>query len=151
VMVNHARVSSTLVRDSLANGQLGLAAEYLGRPYGLSGKVVKGQQLGRQLGYPTANIHMRHERPALSGVYAVKLDGLVGVANLGVRPTIAGVPKLKLEVHVFDFDADLYGQHVQVDFYHKIRDERKFADFEALKAQIQQDAVIAREYFKQHS
>lgn len=148
VMVNNARVSSTLVRDSLYNGQLNLAATYLGRPYSISGKVVHGAQLGRQIGFPTANVHMRHERPALTGVYAVKLDGLPAVANLGVRPTIAGIPKLKLEVHVLNYDGDLYDQHVQVEFFHKVRDEMKFDGLDALKAQIAKDVVVAEDYFK---
>jgi riboflavin kinase/FMN adenylyltransferase len=90
---------------------------------------------------------MRHERPALTGVYAVKLDGLNGVANLGVRPTIAGVPKLLLEVNLFDFDGDLYDKHVQVEFFHKIRDEMKFDGLDALKAQIAKDAQAARAFF----
>lgn len=148
VMVNNARVSSTLVRDSLFNGQLDLAATYLGRPYSISGKVVHGAKLGRQIGFPTANVHMRHERPALTGVYAVKLDGLPAVANLGVRPTVAGIPKLKLEVHVLDYDGDLYDKHVQVEFFHKVRDEMKFDGLDALKAQIAKDIVVAKDYFK---
>ncbi len=151
VMVNQARVSSTLVRDSLANGQLDLAQRYLGRPYSMSGKVVKGAQLGRQLGFPTANVHMRHERPALMGVYAVKLNDLPAVANLGVRPTLGGIPKLKLEVHVLDFNEDLYGQHVHVAFYHKIRDEMQFDGLDALKAQIAKDAAVAEAYFNSNS
>ena len=148
VKVGDARVSSTLVRDALADGDLVQAERFLGRPYSISGKVVHGAQLGRQLGYPTANVHMRHERPALTGVYAVKLDGREGVANLGVRPTIAGVPKLRLEVYVFDFDGDLYDQHVHVQFYHKIRDEMKFDGLDALKAQIALDVVSAKQFFK---
>lgn len=148
VTANNARVSSTLVRDSLLNGQLDLAATYLGRRYSISGKVVHGAKLGRQLGFPTANVHMRHERPALTGVYAVKLDGLPAVANLGVRPTIAGVQKLKLEVHVLDYDGDLYDQHVHVQFFSKIRDEVKFDGLDALKVQIAKDIVIATDYFK---
>jgi len=110
VEVDGKRVSSTLVREALAAGNLDLARQYLERPYNISGKVVYGAQRGRTMGYPTANVHMRHERPALTGVYAVKLDGKMGVANLGVRPTIAGIPKLMLEVHVFDFEGDLYDQ-----------------------------------------
>lgn len=141
------RVSSTLVRNALAAGALDKAQALLGRPYSISGKVVHGAKLGRQLGYPTANVHMRHERPALTGVYAVKLDHTPAVANLGVRPTLQGIPKLKLEVHVFDFDGDLYDQHVHVQFFHKLRDEQKFAGLEALKAQIAQDALAARQYF----
>lgn len=149
--VDHAgvRVSSTAVRDALASGQLHQAAQLLGRPYSISGKVVHGKKLGRQLGFPTANIHMRHERPALTGVYAVKLDGMNGVANLGVRPTIAGTARLTLEVNLLDFNGDLYGRHVHVSFLKKIRDEMKFPGLDALKAQIAVDAVAAREYFKE--
>ena len=92
--IEATRVSSTRVRMALAAGNLQEASSLLGRPYSMSGKVVHGAKRGRELGYPTANVHMRHERPALSGVYAVKLDGLPSVANLGIRPTIVGVPKL---------------------------------------------------------
>ena len=141
------RVSSTRVRMALAAGDLQQASSLLGRPYSMSGKVVHGAKRGRELGYPTANVHMRHERPALSGVYAVKLDGLPSVANLGVRPTIVGVPKLLLEVHVLDFSADLYGRHVQVEFLHKIRDEMKFDSLDALKTQIGKDVAVARRFF----
>lgn len=142
------RVSSTRVRDALATGQLEVAKTLLGRAYSISGKVIRGAQLGRKLGFPTANVHMRHERPALTGVYAVKLDGREGVANLGVRPTVAGVPKLLLEVHLFDFDGDLYDRHVHVEFFQKIRDEMKFDGLDALKAQIAKDAQVARNFFK---
>lgn len=145
------RVSSTRVRAALAAGNLQDAANLLGRPYSISGKVVHGAKRGRQLGFPTANIHMRHERPALTGVYAVKLDGLPSVANLGVRPTIAGVPKLLLEVHILDFDGDLYDRHVHVEFLHKIRDEKKFDGLEALKAQIAQDVLVARAFFHKNA
>jgi len=147
VNLDNDRVSSTRVRSALANGQLEQAAMLLGRPYSISGKVVHGAKRGRQLGFPTANVHMRHERPAFTGVYAVKLDGLNAVANLGVRPTIAGVPKLSLEVHVLDFSGDLYGKHVHVEFFHKIRDEMKFDGLDALKAQIAKDAELARSFF----
>ncbi|MFM8758098.1 MAG: riboflavin kinase, partial [Methylophilaceae bacterium] len=138
---------STAVRNALAAGELSVAQRLLGRTYSISGPVVRGPQLGRQLGYPTANVHMRHERPALTGVYAVKLDGMPGVANLGVRPTLAGIPKLSLEVHLFDFNGDLYQRHVHVEFLHKLRDEIKFADLSALKAQIAQDVAAAQAYF----
>lgn len=151
------RISSTRVRDALSYGNLQLASELLGRAYSISGKVVHGAKRGRELGFPTANIHIKHERPALMGVYAVKLsvaqfqglqlDGLNAVANLGVRPTISGVPKLSLEVHILDFNQDLYGKHVHVQFLHKIRDEMKFSGLDALKAQIAQDIVIARNFF----
>lgn len=147
VELDGVRVSSTAVRNALAIGQLGKAAELLGRPYSISGKVVHGAKRGRQLGFPTANVHMRHERPALTGVYAVKLDSYEGVANLGVRPTVAGTPRLSLEVHLLDFDGDLYGRHVHVSFLQKLRDEMKFPDFDALKQQIALDATTARQYF----
>ncbi|OIQ99352.1 riboflavin biosynthesis protein RibF [mine drainage metagenome] len=144
------RVSSTRVRLALAAGDLQQAALLLGRLYSVSGKVVHGAKRGRQLGFPTANVHMRHERPALTGVYAVKLNGLNGVANLGVRPTIAGLPKLSLEVHVLDFNCDLYGKHVHVEFLRKIRDEIKFESLDALKAQIAADVEVARDFFIEH-
>jgi len=147
VQLHGERVSSTLVRDALAAGELVKAHTLLGRPYSISGKVVHGAKLGRQLGFPTANVHMRHERPALTGVYAVKLNNLPAVANLGNRPTLEGIPKLKLEVHVFDFNGDLYDQHVHVQFFHKLRDEQKFAGLDALKAQIALDALQAKQYF----
>lgn len=147
VQLHGERVSSTLVRDALAAGDLVKAHTLLGRPYSISGKVVHGAKLGRQLGFPTANVHMRHERPALTGVYAVKLNNLPAVANLGNRPTLEGIPKLKLEVHVFDFNGDLYDQHVHVQFFHKLRDEQKFAGLDALKAQIALDALQAKQYF----
>jgi riboflavin kinase/FMN adenylyltransferase len=148
VSLDGERVSSTRVRAALAAGRLQEAASLLSRPYSISGKVVHGAKRGRQLGFPTANIHMRHERPALTGVYAVKLDGLPSVANLGVRPTIEGIPKLLLEVHILDFEGDLYDRHVHVEFLHKIRDEMKFDGLEALKAQIAVDIVVARDFFK---
>jgi riboflavin kinase/FMN adenylyltransferase len=148
VKVGDARVSSTLVRNALAAGDLKQAERLLGRPYSISGKVVHGAKRGRQLGYPTANVHMRHERPAFTGVYAVKLDGRDGVANLGVRPTISGIPKLMLEVYVFDFEGDLYDQHVHVQFFHKIRDEMKFDSLDALKAKIAFDVKDAQDFFK---
>jgi riboflavin kinase/FMN adenylyltransferase len=151
VKFGDVRISSTGIRDALKAGDLAQAKSFLGRDYSISGKVVHGAKRGRQLGFPTANVHMRHERPALTGVYAVKLTDAAlnvhqGVANMGVRPTVAGIPKLSLEVHLFDFDADLYGQHVHVSFLHKIRDEKKFPDFEALKAQISLDARVARDF-----
>ncbi|PKO50371.1 MAG: bifunctional riboflavin kinase/FAD synthetase [Betaproteobacteria bacterium HGW-Betaproteobacteria-20] len=147
VNLNGERVSSTRVRNALAAGHLQEAASLLKRPYSISGNVVHGAKRGRALGFPTANVHMRHERPALTGVYAVKLDGLNSVANLGIRPTIAGVQKLSLEVHVLDFKGDLYGKHVHVEFLHKIRNEMKFDSLDALKAQISADVTVAREFF----
>jgi len=148
VDLDGARVSSTRVRAALVDGDLALARQLLGRNYSISGKVVHGAKRGRELGFPTANIHVRHERPALTGVYAVKLQGMNAIANLGVRPTVAGIPKLLLETHVFDYNDDLYGKHVHVEFLHKIREEKKFENLEALKAQIAKDIEVARNYFK---
>ena len=153
VMLDQRRVSSTAVREALAQGDLGRAEKLLGRPYTISGKVVHGDKVGRTWGYPTANIHMLHDRPPLFGVYAVKLEGLAesplpGVASFGVRPTVKQGGKPTLEVHLFDFQQDIYGKHVRVHFLHKIRDEMKFADIETLKTWIASDAQKAREYFK---
>ncbi|ROH87182.1 bifunctional riboflavin kinase/FAD synthetase [Pseudomethylobacillus aquaticus] len=159
VLVGEERVSSTAVREALAAGDLAHAATLLGRPYTISGKVVHGDKIGRQLGYPTANVHMRHDRPPLFGIYAVKLEGAVkseglgskllpGVASLGVRPTVTDRGKPKLEVHLFDFNGDLYGRHVRVHFMHKIRDEMKFADLDTLIQWIRADESAARAYFQ---
>ena len=152
VMLAGQRISSTAIRDALAEADLERAARLLGRSYSISGKVVHGDKIGRQLGYPTANIHMLHDRPPLFGVYAVKLEGLAeahlpGVASLGVRPTVKANDRPKLEVHLFDFDQDIYGRHVRVHFLHKIRDEMKFADLATLKQWIQADESVARNYF----
>ncbi len=146
------RVSSTAIRTALAAGDLGRAEALLGRPYSVSGHVAHGDKLGRTLGYPTANIHMLHERPPLFGIYAVKLRGLgahdlPGVASLGVRPTVKQQGRPLLEVHLFDFDRDIYGRHVRVLFLHKIRDEARFSDMEALRRQIAADEQTARAYF----
>lgn len=153
VELNGVRVSSTAVREALASGELNRAAALLGRPYSISGKVVHGDKLGRELGYPTANVHMRHDPPPLFGVYAVKLQGLhnndlFGVASLGVRPTVKFKAKPTLEVHLFDFDQEIYGSHVRVQFLQKIRDEMKFPDIETLKHWIKADEQAARDYFK---
>lgn len=142
------RVSSSWVRDELANGELARAAELLGRPYCIQGRVARGRRLGRSIGFPTANIRLRRLSTPVSGVYAVRLHGvgdevLPGVANLGTRPTVNGSEKL-LEVHLFDFDKDIYGAHVSVEFVHKIRDEQRFESLEVLKAQIARDGEAAR-------
>jgi len=152
VQVNGVRVSSTAVRDALASGDLAQAKTLLGRDYSISGHVVHGDKVGRQLGYPTANVQMHHDKPPLTGIYAVKLGGLEnkdlpGVASLGFRPTVKNNGKPTLEVHLFDFEGDLYGRHVQVKFLQKIRDEEKFPDLETLKRQIALDEQAARQYF----
>lgn len=156
VKVEGERVSSTAIRQALAVGDLAHAAALLGRPYSLSGHVTHGDKLGRLLGYPTANVHMLHERPPLLGIYAVKLRGIAeealpGVASLGVRPTTKENGKPTLEVHLFDFKQDIYGRHVQVQFLKKLRDEEKFPDLEALKRQIAIDERMARDFFNNES
>ncbi|MFJ5447113.1 bifunctional riboflavin kinase/FAD synthetase [Methylobacillus methanolivorans] len=158
VNLDGKRVSSTAMREALAQGQLVEAARLLGRPYSISGKVVHGDKLARELGYPTANIHMLHDRPPLFGIYAVKLEGLAegngadlpGVASLGVRPTVKQNGKPTLEVHLFDFNGDIYGRHVRVKFMHKIRDEMKFDSLDTLKYWIAKDAEMARDYFRSY-
>ena len=144
------RVSSTIIRDSLAAGDLKRAAMLLGRSYSISGKVVHGDKRGREIGFPTANIHMSHNRPPLKGVFAVKLNNMYGVANLGVRPTIAGFSKLNLEVHLFNFSKNIYGKHAHVTFLKKIRDEKKFENIDALKKQIQIDIDNVKKFFKEY-
>jgi riboflavin kinase/FMN adenylyltransferase len=145
------RVSSSAVRVALAAGRLTEAEALLGRPYSISGRVVHGDKLGQKIGFPTANVQLRHNRPPLSGIFAVRtLDGhgqrRDGAASLGLRPTVDTSGRPKLEVHLFDFDGDLYGQHLRIDFLHKIRDEEKFPDIETLKSRIAQDCEIARDF-----
>lgn len=146
------RVSSGAVRHALARGELAHAQALLGRPYGISGRVVHGDQLGRELGCSTANIQLKHNRPPLMGIFAVQVQGLGpaarrGVASLGVRPTVKSQGAAVLEVHLLDFAGDLYGRHLRVDFLHKIRDEEKFPSLDALRAQIERDCEVARSYF----
>lgn len=156
VLIDSARVSSTAVRAALAHGDLRQAARLLGRPYSISGRVVHGDKLGHTLGYPTANVQMKHNKPPLSGIFAVELVGLEGawlpgVASLGVRPTVKINGAATLEVHVFDFHERIYGAHVRVDFLHKLRDEEKFTDLPALIAQIERDVRDAKKYFNDRS
>jgi riboflavin kinase/FMN adenylyltransferase len=145
------RVSSSAVRAALAAGNLDAAEELLGRPYSISGRVVHGRKLGRELGFATANVQLKHNRPPLSGIFAVRVHGVgtssrPAVASLGVRPTITASGRAVLEVHLFDFSADLYGAHMRVEFLHKIRDEEKYSDIAALKAQIERDCEAARTF-----
>ena len=147
---NKKRVSSTHVRDALSSGDLDLANDLLGRYYSISGKVIHGDQRGRVMGFPTANIHMFHNRPPIKGVFAVKLNEKFGVANLGTRPTVSGISKLHLEVHVLNFCKDLYGQHVHITFLKKIRDEVKFESIKALKEQIKKDIINAEIFLKKY-
>ena len=152
VMMDGVRVSSTAVREALAAGELQCAQRLLGRPYSISGRVVHGEGFGRKLDCPTANVLMKHNRPPLSGIFAVEVHGigeqvLPGVASLGVRPTVAHDARPVLEVHLLDFKRDVYGAHLKIDFLRKFRDEEKYADVGVLKRQIALDVENARKYF----
>jgi riboflavin kinase/FMN adenylyltransferase len=147
------RVSSSAVRDALAQGDIEHASRLLDRPYIIAGRVAHGQKIGRQLGFPTANIQLKRKRLPLTGVFAVTVSGIGnqpvrGAASLGVRPTLADGLKPVLEVHLLDFAADIYGAHVAVNFLHKLRDEAKYESLDALKAQIQRDVAEVRAYFE---
>lgn len=168
--IDNERVSSTRIRQALEAGDMELTRQLLKRPYWMSGHVQHGAKRGRTIGFPTANVPLHRETPAVSGVFAVRLwgrdlgickdtidadvnetndnrrQGINGIANIGYRPTVDGQKGL-LEVHLFDFKGDLYGKLVHVDFLHKIRDEMKFASFEILKEQILKDVVEAKAYF----
>jgi riboflavin kinase/FMN adenylyltransferase len=152
VEVDGERVSSSAVRDALAAGDLEHAARLLGRPYVIAGRVVHGDKIGRKYGFPTANVQLKRKRMPLTGVFAVMVSGLDkrqlrGAANLGVRPTLAYGLKPVLEVHLLDFDCDVYGKHVTVHFLHKLREELKFASLDELKTQIARDVADTRDYF----
>ena len=152
VTLDGERVSSTAVRTALVAGDLDRASRLLGRAYSISGRVVRGQGIGHKLGFPTANVQMKHNRPPLAGIFAVELSGfgertMRGVASLGVRPTLEAKGKPVLEVHLFEFDGSLYGRHVRVDFLRKFRDVEKYADLAALTRQIGIDVENARSFF----
>ncbi len=155
VMVEGIRVSSTAVRDALAAGELVRATRLLGRPYSISGRVVRGDQLGRTLGFPTANVQMKHNRAPLEGIFAVEVhgaggagdDAVRGAASLGVRPTVKAQGAAVLEVYLFDFKQEIYGRHVRVDFLNKLRDEAKYADLDTLKKQIARDVENVQKFF----
>lgn len=152
--VDKVRVSSTRIRAALQVGDFTLAEKLLGRPYRMSGRVVHGDKRGRNLGFPTTNIPLHRLVTPLSGVFSVMMFGLggeplAGVASLGTRPTFDGTQCL-LEVHLFDFDRDIYGRQVQVEFLRKLRDEWRFDSSAALKRQMALDCAQAREFFKQY-
>lgn len=152
IEINGERVSSSAVRDALGAGDLEHAARLLGRPYCISGRVVHGGKIGRRLGWPTANIQLKRKRVALTGVFAATVSGLdkrhlPGAASLGVRPTLGLGLRPALEVHLFDFDREIYGAHVTVHLLHKLRDEAKFDSLEALTAQIARDVAATQDYF----
>ncbi|KAF0190776.1 MAG: riboflavin kinase / FMN adenylyltransferase [Gammaproteobacteria bacterium] len=149
--VDGMRVSSTGIREALARGDLAMAEKLLGRPYRMSGRVVHGDRRGRQLGFPTANIHLHRQASPVSGVFAVEVFGLdrepvAGVANVGTRPTVGGTRSL-LEIHLFDFNDDIYGRYVQVDFLNKQREEMRFDSLDKLKETIAADIMKARQFF----
>jgi riboflavin kinase/FMN adenylyltransferase len=148
-IVEHGvRVSSTEIRHALAAGDLDRAALLLGAPYSMTGRVVDGQKLGKILGFPTANVNLHRRASPIAGIFAVRVGGLGderldGVASLGTRPTVAGTDPV-LEVHIFDFDRDIYGEYIRVEFVAKLRDEEKFPDLQSLTEQMRIDADNAR-------
>jgi riboflavin kinase/FMN adenylyltransferase len=148
VVVNGIRVSSTAIRDALGSGDVETASKLLGRPYRMSGKIVKGDRVGRTLGYPTANVDLRRRQSAVMGIFAVRVHGLEGgphdaVASVGSRPTFNGTKPI-LEVHLFDFDEDIYGEYIHIDFIAWLRDQVKFDLVEDLVAQMDVDADNAK-------
>jgi riboflavin kinase/FMN adenylyltransferase len=156
VMLNGERASSTAVRTALAEGDLARARRLLGRAFSMDGRVVHGDKLGRELGFATANVQMKHNRPPFTGIFAVRVHGLdggphEGVASLGVRPTVTSNGRHVLEVHLFDFAREIYGAHLRVEFLAKIRDEARYADLETLKAQIARDCDAARDIHRIHA
>ena len=147
IFLNNERISSSRVRNALQDADFVHVESLLGRPYVISGRVIHGEKKARLLGYPTANIHMFHKSPPLSGVFAVKLDSFFGVANLGLKPTFGGVKNLVLEVHLFDFNKNIYGKHVHVTFFKKIRDEKRFSSSNELSSQIASDVNHVKDFF----
>ncbi len=155
VRLGGVRISSTAVREALAQGRMDVAESYLGRSYSISGRVEHGNGLGKHIGFPTANIQMKHNRPPLSGIFVVRVQGndlppIHGVSSLGVRPTVRTDGKPVLEVHLFDFSHQIYNKHLRVDFLYKLREEEKFPDVEALSRQIALDVENAKKWFEQH-
>ncbi|MDE1495798.1 bifunctional riboflavin kinase/FAD synthetase [Xenorhabdus bovienii] len=149
------RISSTAIRQALQDDDLALAETLLGHPYSISGRVVHGNRLGRTIGFPTANLPLKRLVAPVKGVYVVEVYGLgdkplPGVANIGNRPTVAGLGQ-QLEVHLIDTQMDLYGRHIDVVLRKKLRDEQRFASLDALKQQIANDVVAARDYLLQRS
>lgn len=157
--VHGLRVSSSAVREALATGDMERAATLLGRPYSISGHVVHGRKLGRELGFRTLNLRFHHHKPAAMGIFVVQVMGLTdrplpAVASLGVRPTVEDAGRVLLEVHCLDWPASLgpeggYGRCIRVELLHKLHDERRYESLEALKAGIAQDEADARAYFAQ--
>ena len=156
VLLGSERISSSAVRAALAVGDFSRTRELLGHDYRISGHVIHGQKLGRTLGFPTLNLRLPHRRPALSGIFVVRVHGLgesalPAVASLGIRPTVDDSGRVLLEVHVFDFAQSCYGKLVQIEFLTKLRDEEKYVDLPTLTAAIDSDAGNARAYFAQQA
>lgn len=154
LQIDGERVSSTRIRQMLEQGDFARAETLLGKPYEINGRVVYGQQLGRKLGVPTANVQLRRYRSPLHGVFAVTVkfaDGSLhqGVANVGVRPTVTGDKKPLLEVHLFDFSRMVYGAMIHVFFHRKLRDEKKFSSLDELQAQLQADIANGKAFFSE--
>ncbi|UCE32862.1 MAG: bifunctional riboflavin kinase/FAD synthetase [Burkholderiales bacterium] len=153
VALDAVRVSSSAIRGALTEGDFERATRLLGRPYRISGHVIHGRKLGRALGFPTLNLRIPHGRPAVAGVFVVRVHGLgseplPGVASLGTRPAVERGGRLLLEVHIFDLERDAYGALVEVEFLKRLRSEESYDSLEALTAQIQRDAQAARAYFQ---
>jgi len=154
LIVENDRVSSTRVRKALSEGSMGLTQRLLGRYYQISGKVAHGDKRGRLIGFPTANIHLHRETLPIQGVFAVTVEllddkPLAGIANIGNRPTVDGVKNL-LEAHLFEFDREIYGTQIKVNFIQKIRDEKKFDGLDALVAQIEIDSLKAKSILQKY-
>ena len=155
VLHDGVRISSTEVRAALAKGRMEVAQSYLGRHYSISGRVEHGDGMGKRLGYPTANIQLKHNRPPLKGIYVVQVHAeglgiLQGAASLGVRPTVRQDARPVLEVHLLEFGQQIYGKHLRVEFLHKLRDEEKFPDLESLTKQIALDVEHTKLWFEKH-
>jgi len=157
VLEDGERISSSALRTALANGDMAQASKLLGRPYGISGHVIHGQKLGRELGFPTLNLavanHLHHRKPATSGIFTAQVIGLSehplpAVASLGVRPTVEDAGRVLLETHIFDYKQEVYGKIITVELLEKIRDEEKYSDLDTLTQAIAADAKHARNYFQ---
>lgn len=154
VTLDGERISSTRIRERLAAGDLAKAEKLLGRRYGISGRVAHGNKLGRELGIPTANIHVHRQRTPVAGIFVAEVLGLgaeplPGAASIGTRPTVDGTRTL-LEVHLLDFNRDIYGAHVTVNFLRKLRDEKRFSSLEELRVWIERDIAETRAFFRQN-
>jgi riboflavin kinase/FMN adenylyltransferase len=152
IQVQGQRVSSTLIREALAAGDMASVHALLGRPYSICGRIVHGAKLGKNIGFPTANLRLMRKKTPVQGVFAVTMTGIAdrpipGVANVGMRPTVEHEPEVLLETHLFDFNGDLYGRLVEVHFHAKLRDEQRFESLDALVEQIRRDASAARSFF----